>query len=235
MSAWRPAERRWRQAGEHATASGWGEAASSPPSGRHSATACPTSPASAPTICLSTSVTSVLESRLPPHGGAAAVAAVPAPSTLEIYRRRQAGLSGSQRRRRASARQRQSRARWASAWWRPGGQSEAEAQSGGRGRCLVLFYLLMTADRCTYDIGLKINDMSSELSRSAIIYGFNRGFFVFVLVDCKIKSTGTLAYLKASFGPALELSRSPRPCVFTSTGAAAGRAERRRSAAGGRR
>ncbi len=37
------------------------------------------------------------------------------------------------------------------------------------------------------------------------------------LVDCRIKSTGTIAYPKASFGPALELSRSPRPRVFTST------------------
>ena len=30
------------------------------------------------------------------------------------------------------------------------------------------------------------------------------------LVDCRIKSTGTLTHLKASFGPTLELSRSPR-------------------------
>src|SRR5512143_1470428 len=34
------------------------------------------------------------------------------------------------------------------------------------------------------------------------------------LVDYRIKSTGTLAHPKASFGPALELSRSPRPRVF---------------------
>jgi hypothetical protein len=34
------------------------------------------------------------------------------------------------------------------------------------------------------------------------------------LVDCWIKSAGTLTYLNASFGPALELSRSPRPRVF---------------------
>ncbi len=34
------------------------------------------------------------------------------------------------------------------------------------------------------------------------------------LVDCMIKSTGTLIHPKASFGPALELSRSPRPRVF---------------------
>ncbi len=37
------------------------------------------------------------------------------------------------------------------------------------------------------------------------------------LVDCRIKSTGTLTHPKTSFGPALELSRSPRPRVFTST------------------
>ena len=45
---------------------------------------------------------------------------------------------------------------------------------------LVLYYLLITVDRFTYDIGSKINDMSSALSRSAIIYRFNRGFFVFI-------------------------------------------------------
>ncbi len=45
---------------------------------------------------------------------------------------------------------------------------------------LVLYYLLITADRSTYDIGLKINDMSSAPSRSPIIYGFNYSFFVFV-------------------------------------------------------
>ncbi len=45
---------------------------------------------------------------------------------------------------------------------------------------LVLSYLFMTADRSTYDIGPKINDISSATSRLAIVYGFNRGFFVFV-------------------------------------------------------
>jgi hypothetical protein len=45
---------------------------------------------------------------------------------------------------------------------------------------LVLSYLFMIADRFTYDIGLEINDMSSATSRSAIVYGFNRGFFVFI-------------------------------------------------------
>ncbi len=34
------------------------------------------------------------------------------------------------------------------------------------------------------------------------------------LVDYRIKSTGTLIHPKASFGSALELSRSPRPRVF---------------------
>ena len=42
---------------------------------------------------------------------------------------------------------------------------------------LVPSYLLMAADRCIYDIGSKINDMSSAPSRSAIIYRFNYGFF----------------------------------------------------------
>ncbi len=45
---------------------------------------------------------------------------------------------------------------------------------------LVLSYLFITADRFQYDIGLKINDMSSATSRSAIIYGFNYGFLVFL-------------------------------------------------------
>ena len=47
---------------------------------------------------------------------------------------------------------------------------------------LVLFYLLILADRCIYDIGSKINNMSSAPSRSSIVYGFNHGFFV--LVSC---------------------------------------------------
>ncbi len=42
---------------------------------------------------------------------------------------------------------------------------------------LVLSYLFKIADRYTYDIGSKINDMSSALSQSAIIYRFNRDFF----------------------------------------------------------
>ena len=41
----------------------------------------------------------------------------------------------------------------------------------------VLYCLFATADRFTYDIGSKINDMSSAPSRSAIIYRFNYGFF----------------------------------------------------------
>ena len=45
---------------------------------------------------------------------------------------------------------------------------------------LVLSCLFITADRCKDDIGSKINDMSSATSRSAIVYGFNRGFFVFI-------------------------------------------------------
>ncbi len=79
---------------------------------------------------------------------------------------------------------------------------------------LVLSYLLMTADRCIYDIGSKINDMSSALSRSAIIYGFNRGFFIFVLVDCRIKSTGTLIHLKASFWTCTEVKQISQASCF---------------------
>ncbi len=83
---------------------------------------------------------------------------------------------------------------------------------------LVLSCLFMTSDRCKYDIGSKINDMPLAISRSAIIYGFNYYFLVLFLVDCRIKSTGTLTNPKARyFGPALELSRSPRPRVFAST------------------
>ncbi len=45
---------------------------------------------------------------------------------------------------------------------------------------LVLFHSLMTANRFRYDIGSEINDMSSATSRSAIVYGFNRVFLVFL-------------------------------------------------------
>ena len=45
---------------------------------------------------------------------------------------------------------------------------------------LVFPYLFMTADRYTDDIGSNINDMSSASGRSAIIYRFNRGSFVFI-------------------------------------------------------
>ncbi len=41
---------------------------------------------------------------------------------------------------------------------------------------LVPSYLLMAVDRCIYDIGSKINDMSSAPSRSAIIYRFTAIF-----------------------------------------------------------
>ena len=44
---------------------------------------------------------------------------------------------------------------------------------------LILSYLFMIADRFKYDIGSEMNDMSSATSQSTIIYGFNRGFFVF--------------------------------------------------------
>ncbi len=45
---------------------------------------------------------------------------------------------------------------------------------------LVFPYLFTTADRYTDDIGSNINDMSSASGRSAIIYRFNHGSFVFI-------------------------------------------------------
>ena len=45
---------------------------------------------------------------------------------------------------------------------------------------LVLSYLFMIADRFKYDIGSKTNDTSSAAGRSAIVYGFNRYFPVFI-------------------------------------------------------
>ncbi len=80
---------------------------------------------------------------------------------------------------------------------------------------LVFYCLLMIADRCKDDIGSKINDTSSAAGRVAIVYGLTAIFLSLFLVDCRIKSTGTLTNLEGKlFGPALELSRSPRPRVF---------------------
>jgi hypothetical protein len=45
---------------------------------------------------------------------------------------------------------------------------------------LVFPYLFTIADRYTDDIGSNINDMSSASGRSAIIYRFNHGSFVFI-------------------------------------------------------
>ncbi len=45
---------------------------------------------------------------------------------------------------------------------------------------LVLPCLFMTADRFRYNIGSKINDMSSATGRSAIVYGFNYYFPIFI-------------------------------------------------------
>jgi hypothetical protein len=45
---------------------------------------------------------------------------------------------------------------------------------------LVLYYLFPIADRSIYDIGSNVNDMSSAFGRSAIIYRFNHGSFVFI-------------------------------------------------------
>ncbi len=45
---------------------------------------------------------------------------------------------------------------------------------------LVLSCLFITADRFTYDIGSKINDMSLAAGRSAIVYGFNHYFSIII-------------------------------------------------------
>jgi hypothetical protein len=80
---------------------------------------------------------------------------------------------------------------------------------------LVLSCLFMIADRLKYDIGSKINDMSSAIGRSTIIYGFNHDFFVFV--SCWLQDQINWHAHKPKvkiFGLALKLSRSSRPRVF---------------------
>jgi hypothetical protein len=65
---------------------------------------------------------------------------------------------------------------------------------------LVLFYLLIIADRFWRDIGIKdkwyghwqLADRLSFMDLTAL-------FLVFILVDCRIKSTGMLTNLKARF------------------------------------
>jgi hypothetical protein len=61
---------------------------------------------------------------------------------------------------------------------------------------LDLPYLFMTVDRCKDDMGPKINDTSSAIGRSAIIYGLTTVSLSLFLVDYRIKSTGTLTNLK---------------------------------------
>ncbi len=80
---------------------------------------------------------------------------------------------------------------------------------------LVLSCLFMTADRLKYDIGSKINDMSSATGRSAIVYRFNRYLFVFVSCWLQNQINWHAHEIKGKiFGPALKLSRSSRPRVF---------------------
>ena len=69
---------------------------------------------------------------------------------------------------------------------------------------LVLSYLFITADQFHYDIGLKINDMSSATSRSTIVYRFNRGFSCLSFLLIALARSRTK---KQDFGPALKLSR----------------------------
>jgi hypothetical protein len=61
---------------------------------------------------------------------------------------------------------------------------------------LVPLLLPRTADRCNDDIGSSTNDTSSAAGRSAIIYGSTAFSLSLFLVDCRIKSTGTLTNLK---------------------------------------
>ncbi len=64
---------------------------------------------------------------------------------------------------------------------------------------LVLYCFILHCRSNANNIGSMIDDMSSAPSRSAIVYGFNLVFLSFVLVDCRIKSTGALMNLKARF------------------------------------
>ena len=73
---------------------------------------------------------------------------------------------------------------------------------------LILSYLFISADRFKYDIGSEINDMSSVTGRSAIIYGFNRGFFIFIPCWLQDQINWHAREPKSKiFGPALKLSR----------------------------
>ncbi len=64
---------------------------------------------------------------------------------------------------------------------------------------LVLYCFVSRCRSNANIIGLVIDDMSLAHSRSAIVYGFNLVFLSFILVDCRIKSIGTLTNLKTRF------------------------------------
>ncbi len=64
---------------------------------------------------------------------------------------------------------------------------------------LVLYCFIIHCQSNANNIGSMINDMSLAPRRSAIFYRFNHVFFSFILVDCRIKSTGMLINLRAIF------------------------------------
>ena len=66
-------------------------------------------------------------------------------------------------------------------------------------------YLLMVADRCIYDIGSKINDMSSALADRLSFLDLTAISLLLLLVGYMIKSTGTLMNLKARFWTCAEV------------------------------
>ncbi len=78
-------------------------------------------------------------------------------------------------------------------------------------------YLFMTADRYIYDIGLKINDISSALSRSAIVYRFNRGFFVFVSYWLQDQINWYACVPEGEFSTCTGVKQISQASCFTST------------------
>ncbi len=83
---------------------------------------------------------------------------------------------------------------------------------------LVLFYLLILADRCIYDIGSKINNMSSAPSRSSIVYGFNHGFFVLVSCWLQDQINWHTSIPEGEFWTCTGVKKISQASCFTSTG-----------------
>ncbi len=75
-----------------------------------------------------------------------------------------------------------------------------------------------TADRFKYDIGSKINVTSSAPSRSAIIYGFNHDFFVFISCWLQDQINWYASIPKGKFWTCTGVKRISQASCFTSTG-----------------